>query len=82
MEDSEASQILFSLIEQIRNEMGGTGGAISPDRIFVDGDKAGINEIIFQECLVEEAVDKQTEFPYQEFLCMLHKRIRAKKENS
>ena len=74
---SESSQILNSLIEQIRYEKGGTAGAFAPVRVFIDGDMKGQEEL-FNECLVEEAVDKNTEFPYQDFLCMLHKRIRTK----
>jgi len=79
VEDSEPSQIVNTLIEQIRYEKGGTAGAYSPIRIFVDGDtKKAFNKILIEECLVEESVDRQREFPYQEFLCFLHKRIRSK----
>lgn len=74
--DSAASQILNNLIEQLRYEKGGTAGAYPPVRVFVDGDKKGV-EMLFDECLVEDAMDKNTEFPYSDFLSMLHKRIRA-----
>jgi len=47
----------------------------------VDGDFDGVMNELFQSCLVEDALDKQNEFPYQDFLCMLHKRIRAKLSN-
>jgi len=46
-------------------------------RVFLDTDKKSVNSL-FEECLVEDTVDVQSEFPYQDFLCMLHKRIRAK----
>ena len=52
-----------SLIEQIRYEKGGTAGAYSPVRVFAEGDVKG-QELLFDECLVEEAVDKNSEFPY------------------
>ena len=74
--ESAASGILNTLIEQLRYEKAGTAGAYPPVRVFVDGDKKGM-EVLFDECLVEDAVDKNSEFPYSDFLSMLHKRIRA-----
>lgn len=64
------------MLEQIRNEKGGTAGAYAPVRVIVDGDQKGI-EMLFEECLVESTVDIKSEFPYTDFLSMLHKRIRA-----
>lgn len=75
--ESEASQIIHSLLEQLRYEKGGTAGAYAPIRIFLDGDKGGLTRL-YDECLIEDAVDPNAEFPYQEFLRMLHKRIRTK----
>ena len=74
--ETAASGILNTLIEQLRYEKAGTAGAYPPVRVFVDGDKKGM-EMLFDECLVEDAVDKNSEFPYSDFLSMLHKRIRA-----
>ena len=74
--ESAASGILNSLIEHLRYEKAGTAGAYPPVRVFVDGDTKGM-EVLFDECLVEDAVDKNSEFPYSDFLSMLHKRIRA-----
>jgi len=76
-ETQEASTILNNFLEQIRYEKGGAAGACAPVRVWVEGDPK-VKDILFDECLVEDAVDKNTEFPYQDFLCMLHKRIRAK----
>lgn len=61
----------------MRYEKGGTAGAYAPIRIFLDGDKGGLTRL-YDECLIEDAVDPNAEFPYQEFLRMLHKRIRTK----
>ena len=74
--ESPASGVLNTLIEQLRYEKAGTAGAYPPVRVFVDGDKKGM-EALFDECLVEDAMDKNSEFPYSDFLSMLHKRIRA-----
>ena len=62
------------LIEQIKAEKG--GAALSPVRVFIDGDQNSTN-MLLEECVVEDTIDKNSEFPYQDFLCMLHKRIRA-----
>lgn len=61
--ETESSQILNNLIEQIRYEKGGTAGAYSPVRVYVDGDPQ-IPLALFDDCLVEDAIDKNTEFPY------------------
>jgi hypothetical protein len=60
----EAATILNSLLEQIRYEKGGTAGAYSPIRVYIEGDEKGVREVLFDECLVEEALDKNIEFPY------------------
>lgn len=46
-------------------------------RMVYVGDNVAEKE--FQElCLVEDSADVNKEFPYSEFLCMLHKLIRNK----
>lgn len=45
------------MIEQLRNEKGGTAGSFSPIRVFLDGDKK-IFSILIDECLVEDTSDK------------------------
>lgn len=72
--ESEVSQRLSSLIEQIRTER---GGSYPPMRMIYVGDNVAEKE--FQElCLVEDSADINKEFPYSDFLCMLHKLIRNK----
>ena len=66
-----------TFLEQLRYERGGTAGAYPSVRIILDGDKHGTTAL-YEECLIEGAVDSTQEFPYQPFLAMLHKRIRAK----
>lgn len=61
--ETEASQILFNLLEQIRYEKGGTAGAYSPIRVYIEGDM-NILAAVYDSCLVEDAIDKNTEFPY------------------
>lgn len=61
--ETEASQILFNLLEQIRYEKGGTAGAYSPIRVYVEGD-LNIPAAVYDPCIVEDAIDKNTEFPY------------------
>ena len=62
------------MIEQIRYER--SDGAPMATRVVVT-DTAHFNEVR-NELMVEDTVDQATEFSYNDFLCMLHKRIRAK----
>jgi hypothetical protein len=70
VEGSEASQILSSLIEQIKYEKGGQGAC--PVRIIVEGDREGA-QTIFDECLVEETQEGSQIIGYQDFLASIHK---------
>ena len=49
------------LIEQIKAEKGGS--ALSPVRVFIDGDQNSTN-MLLEECVIEDTVDKNSEFPY------------------
>ena len=49
------------LIEQIKAEKGGS--ALSPVRVFIDGDTNNTN-LLLDECVVEDTIDKNSEFPY------------------
>jgi hypothetical protein len=62
-ENQEASTMLNNFLEQIRYEKGGTAGPCAPVRVWVEGDQK-VNTELYDECLVEDAVDKNTEFPY------------------
>jgi hypothetical protein len=44
-------------------------------------DAVAANEVM-AECFVEDTQDASTEFAYNDFLSMLHKRVRAKTTNS
>ena len=81
-EEHEASSIFNTLLEQLRYEKGGTAGSYQPTRIFLDAlsrsKKSFMNDLLFEECLAEESLDRGKDFQYSEFLCYLHKRIRAK----
>ena len=46
-------------------------------RVVLDGDQFGVHKL-YEECLVEDTTRQESEFPYQSFLSMLHKRIRTK----
>lgn len=74
IEEQEASMKLSQLIEQIRNEKGGC--TYQPLRLIYAGSKD--EKIIMESCLVEDSADINKDFPYSEFLCMLHKLIRNK----
>ena len=73
-ETLEASTRLWQLIEQIRYEK--NGGAYAPLRLILAGDAA--EKELFETSLVEDSADFNREFPYSDFLCMLHKLIRSK----
>ena len=74
LEDSDASTRLWQLIEQIRYEK--NGGSQAPLRLVLAGDPS--EKEMFETCLIEDSVDINKEFPYSDFLCMLHKLIRSK----
>ncbi len=65
---------LWSFIEQIRYEK--VGGANAPLRLIYAGDQN--EKELIENCMVEDSVDVNREFPYTDFLCMLHKLIRNK----
>uniref|UniRef100_A0A7S3IHI3 Uncharacterized protein n=1 Tax=Strombidium inclinatum TaxID=197538 RepID=A0A7S3IHI3_9SPIT len=79
VEGLPASEILGTLVEQLRYEMGGTAGSYAPVRVFLDGDQQGTTEL-YTDYLIEDTVDKNSEFNYQDFLCLLHKKVKEKKE--
>ena len=68
---------MSSFLEQCRNERGGSAGSLCPVRVVLDGDQFGVHKL-YEECLVEDTTRQESEFPYQSFLSMLHKRIRTK----
>ena len=66
-------ELLTALIEQIRYER--TDGPTLPTRVVTTSSKA--SKPILAESLIEDTTNSQVEFTYQDFLSMLHKRIRA-----
>ena len=74
LEDSPASQLLCQFVEAVRCEK--TGLTYQPLRLVYAGD-AQEREMI-ESCLIEDSVDINKEFPYSEFMQMLHKLIRNK----
>jgi hypothetical protein len=72
----DTSMRLWQFIEQIRYEK--SAGAYAPLRLILAGDAA--EKELFESCLIEDSVDVNKEFPYSEFLCMLHKLIRSKSQ--
>lgn len=63
IEGLEASAILFNFVEQIKYEKGGQGSV--PVRIFIDGDKEGIQNTLYDECMVEDSyTEHQQPFSY------------------
>lgn len=74
VEGSEHSVTLYSFIEQIRAERG--GAAYAPLKIIYPGD--GSEKEALETCLIEDSAEINKEFPYSDFLCMLHKLIRSK----
>ena len=73
-EGSEAGNLLFAFIEQLRAEKGGV--AYAPLKIIYPQDP--LEKEALDSCLVEDSIEINKEFPYSEFLCMLHKLIRNK----
>jgi len=73
-EELPASQTLWAFIEQLRYEK--IGVAYQPLRLVYAGESQ--EKEMIETCLVEDSVDINKEFPYTEFLCMLHKLIRNK----
>lgn len=73
-EGLEASSLLWNLIEQLRYEK--MGVAYQPLRLVLGGD--GQEKELIEQCLVEDSADINKEFPYTDFLCMVHKLIRNK----
>lgn len=74
VEGASASSTLWQLIEEIRYTKGGLPYA--PVRLVLAGDN--MEREVLESCLVEDSVDINKEFPYNDFLCMLHKLIRNK----
>lgn len=74
VEGSNASAILYALIEQLRSEK--TGSSYAPLRLVYAGDSS--EKEMLDSCLVEDSINQSNEFPYSEFLCTLHKLIRNK----
>ncbi len=74
-EELPVSLTLSAFLEQLRSEKIGVG--YQPVRLIYQGDSNQEKELV-ETCLVEDSVDLQKEFPYTEFLCMLHKLIRNK----
>jgi len=73
LEYSEPSTRLSGLIEQIKAEK---GGAYQPLQIIY-ADDPGERDVLAQ-VFVEDSGDVNKDFPYNDFLCMLHKMIRNK----
>lgn len=71
--EGQRPELLSALLEQIRYER--TDGPILPTRVVLTG-AADAKEVLV-EVLIEDSANQQTEFSYQDFLSMLHKRIRA-----
>lgn len=71
--EGERADFLTALLEQIRYER--VDGATLPTRVILSGNKN--SKPILEESLIEDSANQQTEFTYQDFLSMLHKRIRA-----
>lgn len=72
--ETERAELLQKLIEQIKFER--TDGPQLPVRVIIDTSPDG--QEVTSECFVEETKDSSTEFAYNDFLSMLHKRVRAK----
>ena len=53
VEGLEGSTILHTLLEQLRYEKGNVGAC--PIRIWYEGDKDGLENILFEECIGEES---------------------------
>jgi len=45
-------------------------------RVLIDNDPDGLE--VTSECFIEETKNTSTEFAYNDFLSMLHKRVRSK----
>jgi hypothetical protein len=77
IEGLEGSQILYNLLEQLKYEKGSVGAC--PVRIWAEGDKEGINNTLFRECIVEDQDDgvNNENRTYQDFLLNIHQKIRA-----
>jgi len=73
--ETPRGDLLSRLIEQIKYER--TDGPQLPVRIVVMNDAATANQVM-TDCFVEETQDSSTEFAYNDFLSMLHKRVRSK----
>jgi hypothetical protein len=71
--EGERPELLSALLEQIRYER--TDGSTLPTRVVLTG--ANDAKEVLVEALIEDSANQQTEFAYQDFLSMLHKRIRA-----
>ena len=74
VEGSEQGALLTAFIEQLRSEK--FGGAYSPLRLVYSGADVATEKEIAETCFVEDSNDINKEFPYSDFLCMLHKLIR------
>lgn len=73
--ETPRGDLLARLIEQIKYER--TDGPQLPVRVIAMNDAVAANEVM-AECFVEDTQDASTEFAYNDFLSMLHKRVRVK----
>ncbi len=71
--ETPESQALSGLIEQIRAEK---TGSYAPLKLLMAGDASESESL--QSFLVEDSTNVNKEFPYSDFLCMLHRLIRHK----
>ena len=72
--ESDEATFLGNLIEQMRYER--ADGAPMATRLITTCSPQFVG--FAKETMVEDTDDKNTEFSYNDFLCMLHKRVRAK----
>ena len=71
--EGDRPDLLSALLEQIRYER--SDGSTLPTRVALSASQAA--KPILAESLIEDTVNAQLEFTYQDFLSMLHKRVRA-----
>lgn len=74
MEGLEGSNILYTLVEQLKYEKGNVGAC--PVRIWYEGDRDGLENILFDECIGEETRTSLKTQSYQDHLMHFHSRIR------
>ena len=71
VEGSEPSELLSQMIEQIKAEK--SAGPYPQLKIIYGADKR--ERELMNLCLCEDSVDKAKDFPYSDFIVMLHKSI-------